>query len=232
MEGIQDRSDLGRRVARRRRELGLTIDQLADRSGITPEYLDYLEHHTANITADALARLASGLETTGAALLGGGMDRPSGAGRRAGRRPMLDRLTEAECRALIAPGGVGRVVFSTDRGPEALPVNYAFVKDMLIFRTAPDAALATVIGTDVAFEVDRLDEALGEGWSVLVSGPAVKISDPALVWAAGEAVRPWAGGHRDVFVRVEPRRITGRRISSGGPEPEPAEPPGSERPEP
>jgi len=215
MGDMQDRSDLGRRVARRRSELGLTVDQLADRSRMSPEYIDYLEHQTANITAEALVRLATGLETTGASLLGEGVDRPAGGGR-PGRRPRLDRLTESECRALIGPGGVGRVVFSTDHGPEALPVNYSFVKDILVFRTAPNTPLAAVIGTDVGFEVDRLDEAFSEGWSVLISGPASKITEPALVWQIADAVKPWAGGDRDVFIRLEPRRISGRRINSGG----------------
>jgi transcriptional regulator with XRE-family HTH domain len=213
MGDMRDRSDLGRRVAKRRSELGLTIDQLADRSGMAPGYIEYLEHHTANITAEALVRLATGLETTGATLLGEGVDRPAG-GSHPGRRQRLDRLTESECRALIAPGGVGRVVFSSDQGPEALPVNYSFVKDVLIFRTAPDTPLAGIIGTDVGFEVDRLDEAFSEGWSVLVSGPASKITEPALIWQLADAVRPWASGDRDVFIRIEPRRVTGRRISS------------------
>jgi pyridoxamine 5'-phosphate oxidase-like protein len=183
---------------------------------MSPGYVDYLEHNTANITAEALGRLAMGLDTTGAALLGEGVDRPTGDGSRPGRRARLDRLTEAECRALIAPGGVGRVVFTTNQGPEALPVNYSFVKGVLVFRTAPNTPLAGVIGTDVGFEVDRLDEAFSEGWSVLVSGPASKITEPALIWQLADAVRPWAGGDRDVFIRIEPRRVNGRRISSGG----------------
>lgn len=215
MDDVQHRSDLGRRVATRRSELGLTLNQLADHSGITPEYLDYLEHHMANITVDALLRLATGLQTTPAALLGEGVDRPAGAGR-PGSRPRLDRLTETECRELISPGGVGRVVFSTDHGPEALPVNYVVVKDFLVFRTVPDSALAGVIGTDVGFEVDRLDEAFSAGWSVLVSGPASRITEPAVIWQAADAVKPWAGGERDVYIRIDPRRITGRRITPGG----------------
>jgi transcriptional regulator with XRE-family HTH domain len=227
MGDMRDRSDLGRRVARRRNELGLTIDQLADRSGMAPGYIEYLEQHTANVTAEALVRLATGLETTGASLLGEGVERPAGGGRRdAGRRPRLARLTESECRALIAPGGVGRVVYSTERGPEALPVNYSFVKDVLVFRTAPNTPLAGVIGSDVGFEVDRLDEAFSEGWSVLVSGPASKITEPALIWQFADAVRPWAADDRDVFIRIEPHRITGRRVGSDDRWPGSAAPPG------
>jgi hypothetical protein len=180
---------------------------------MSPGYIDYIENHAANVTAEALVRLATGLETTGASLLGEGAARPAGGGPPA-RGPRLDHLSEAECRELIAPGGVGRVVFSTEHGPEALPVNYSLVNDELIFRAAPHTTLAAVIGSDVGFEVDRLDEGFSEGWSVLVAGPASKITEPVLVWQFADAVKSWAGGDRDVFIRIEPRRITGRRIAS------------------
>ena len=214
MEDIRDRGDLGRRVARRRAELGLSVAQLAERAGMAPGYIDYLERHTANITTEMLYRLAAALLTSDRSLLGEGADRPSG-GSPPGPRPVLERLSDDECRRLIAPGGVGRVVFTTDHGPEALPVTYRVDDDAIVFRTAPGTVLTSVIDTDVGFEVDRLDEALSEGWSVLAFGPARRIHEPAAVWRLGEDVKPWAGGDRDVFVRVEPRRITGRRIRSG-----------------
>jgi hypothetical protein len=205
---------LGRRVARRRAELGLSIDQLANRSGMAPEYIDYVEHHATSITAEALVRLAAGLETSSGSLLGEGVDVPSGNAR-AGSRPRLEALTEHECRTLLGPGGVGRVVFTTDHGPEALPVNYTVVGESVVFRTAPDTPLAAVVDTDVGFEVDRLDEAFSEGWSVLVSGPAKRVREPAVIWRLADVVEPWAGGDRNVFIRIDPHRVTGRRIRSG-----------------
>ncbi|MBC6461968.1 pyridoxamine 5'-phosphate oxidase family protein [Actinomadura sp. HBU206391] len=54
-----------------------------------------------------------------------------------------------------------------------------------------------------------------QGWSVLVQGSAHHVeseSERASVLAAG--VEPWAGGVRELFVRILPTRITGRRISN------------------
>jgi hypothetical protein len=105
-------------------------------------------------------------------------------------------------------------VFHEPRGPVALPVNFRVLGDDVVFCTAPSAALIQSLGYErVSFEIDHIDEALGEGWSVLISGDAHAISDTAerqLAQALG--VTPWAGGDRDVYVRIVPSEVTGRRI--------------------
>lgn len=63
--------DLGRRVAQRRMELGLTRDQLAARAGMATGYLTYLETQVAHVGSSGLARLADALQTTVDELLGG-----------------------------------------------------------------------------------------------------------------------------------------------------------------
>jgi hypothetical protein len=40
-------SDLARRVAHRRQELGLTYEEVAHRGGMDPSYLEYLEHSSS-----------------------------------------------------------------------------------------------------------------------------------------------------------------------------------------
>jgi transcriptional regulator with XRE-family HTH domain len=209
--GVTARSDLGRRVAHRRGKLGLTIGQVAARARMSPGYLDYLENHSANVSPDALRRLARALEVPAAELLGGHADVPPGSGVPS-RLPALDELGEGECRRLIAPGGVGRVVFPTEAGPAAIPVNYAVVDGAIVFRTTSGGELDDLIGENVGFEVDRVDEAFSRGWSVLVSGEATGVGDPGEVGRLHEIVKPWAGGNRGSCVRIEPRRITGRRI--------------------
>jgi nitroimidazol reductase NimA-like FMN-containing flavoprotein (pyridoxamine 5'-phosphate oxidase superfamily) len=42
----------------------------------------------------------------------------------------------AECRRLIAPGGVGRIAFSTSSGPVVVPVNFAVLAGTIVVRTA------------------------------------------------------------------------------------------------
>jgi nitroimidazol reductase NimA-like FMN-containing flavoprotein (pyridoxamine 5'-phosphate oxidase superfamily) len=146
-------------------------------------------------------------------LPGTGMGRPPGQAGPCGH-PVLQTLTAVECYDLLSPGGVGRVAFTTADGPVVLPVNYAMVGQTVIFRTAPDTLLAGYLDGPAGFEVDRLDEALSQGWSVLVTGRAVRVTSEAEVRHLEQhvAVRPWAGGARDVYVRVIPRKITGRRI--------------------
>jgi nitroimidazol reductase NimA-like FMN-containing flavoprotein (pyridoxamine 5'-phosphate oxidase superfamily) len=68
----------------------------------------------------------------------------------------------------------------------------------------------------VAFEVDHIDEALSQGWSVLVRGQAHRVAHPAEVQVVRRdaVLWPWPGGERDVYVRIIPDTITGRRIES------------------
>jgi nitroimidazol reductase NimA-like FMN-containing flavoprotein (pyridoxamine 5'-phosphate oxidase superfamily) len=84
--------------------------------------------------------------------------------------PVLRTLTAAECFDLLSPGGVDRVAFTTADEPVVLPVNYAMAGQTVVFRTAPDSLLARYMDGLAGFEVDHLDEALSQGWSVLVTG--------------------------------------------------------------
>jgi nitroimidazol reductase NimA-like FMN-containing flavoprotein (pyridoxamine 5'-phosphate oxidase superfamily) len=187
---------------------------VAARTGTAPAYLQYLEEHpTAAPGTSFLIRLATALETTVNQLRGGGADLPPGVGQ-AAYHPELLELDPEECRARLATHGVGRVAVSTPRGPAIVPVNYAVVDGAVVFRTAPDAAPALAGGTEAAFEVDHIDEALSQGWSVLVVGRAEYVTDAAAIQhLADEArTRPWAGGDRELWVRIAPEQVTGRRI--------------------
>jgi nitroimidazol reductase NimA-like FMN-containing flavoprotein (pyridoxamine 5'-phosphate oxidase superfamily) len=130
-------------------------------------------------------------------------------------------LGEAECLRLISPGGVGRIAFTGRYGPTVLPVNYKLYQGDIIFRTEHDSATDEDLRTGiedaaykVAFEIDDFSSATKEGWSVLIQGAARHMdSDEERASARQAGVEPWAGGERDLFVRVVPSRITGRRIS-------------------
>ena len=209
--------DLGRRVCERRKVLGLTIDEVAARANMDPTFLRKLEESPSlDLSAAALWRLAGALETTADAIKGGGTQEPPGRTNPA-LFPNLDVLDRDSCLSLIAPGGVGRIVFTEARGPVALPVNYRMLGDSIVFRTAATSALQRALRHEqVSFEVDYVDDALAEGWSVLVSGRGDLIVDPAELQRAIESgVAPWANGKRDDFGRVKIGEITGRRIRRG-----------------
>jgi nitroimidazol reductase NimA-like FMN-containing flavoprotein (pyridoxamine 5'-phosphate oxidase superfamily) len=208
--------DLGRRLALRRTQLGLTLKETATRAGVAPSYLRYLEEHPgAAPGTGVLLRLAGVLGTTVTELTGGNADLPPGLGR-AARRPVFRELDPQECQTLLATHGVGRLAVSTDDGPLVLPINYSVVDGAIVFRTEPDSTPARASGHRVAFEVDRIDDAFSRGWSVLVRGDAQTVSDPEAARRLTERAysEPWAGGHRDLWMRIDPHGITGRRITN------------------
>ncbi len=209
--------DLARRVSHRRTELGLSTEELAKQAGIDAWFLAYFEQSSdTTLTGRALRRLAIALNTSPSALEGGGVDRPPGTGR-AGPNPALESLTPAQCEHHLSAGGVGRIVLSTGSGPVAYPVNFVFARGCVIFRTS-DAMVDNISGV-VAFEVDHVDEAMSEGWSVLVRGHARLIEGAELrLVAATLDLEPWAGGPRLNVVSIAPFEVTGRVIVQQAPQ--------------
>jgi nitroimidazol reductase NimA-like FMN-containing flavoprotein (pyridoxamine 5'-phosphate oxidase superfamily) len=138
--------------------------------------------------------------------------------------PVVEQLGEEECLRLISPGGVGRIAFTGRYGLTVFPVNYAVHEGSVIFRTAAyspsDEDMRTGIENaeyKVAFEVDAIDSAAREGWSVLIQGPAHHMDSLTEHKAAlATGVQPWAGGEREHGIRITPTRITGRRIHHAG----------------
>jgi nitroimidazol reductase NimA-like FMN-containing flavoprotein (pyridoxamine 5'-phosphate oxidase superfamily) len=124
-------------------------------------------------------------------------------------------LTSAECRTLLGTAGVGRVAFVGPSGPVIHPVNYLVDHDTIVVRTSPYTMLGEHATGQVAFEVDDLDAWLTRGWSVLVTGRSAPVDDPeeAIALRRAGLLQPWAEGHRNLFVRITPDEITGRRIS-------------------
>ncbi|MEU8515727.1 pyridoxamine 5'-phosphate oxidase family protein [Kitasatospora sp. NPDC048722] len=206
--------DIGRRLARRRQLLGLSRRDVADRAGMAPEYVEHVELSADAVDTVTLARLAAALGTSARELLGGGQDAPP---RRAPSAPhaVLEELAEEDCWARLAPGGIGRVALSTDSGPVVFPVNYRIHDGTVVYRTGTGSTPASAAGHRVAFEVDHIDEARRGGWSVLVSGMAVRVDDqvPVEQLTRQGDPDPWAGGERDVWIGIAPATVTGRTIT-------------------
>ncbi|MEU2737917.1 pyridoxamine 5'-phosphate oxidase family protein [Streptomyces sp. NPDC007095] len=212
--GVANPGDIGRRVYTERKRQGLSREETAGRARMAPEYLAYLEERPADPSLATLIRLAAALGTSVAALRGAGIDLPPGQGQ-ALLHPQLRDLGPDECRDRLSTHGVGRIAVSTPDGPAVVPVNYEVIDDAIAFRTAPESVPAAAVGTDIAFEVDHVDEAMSQGWSVLVVGPASVITEPDAVRRLAEHAHtePWAGGEREMWVSIRPTRLTGRRIS-------------------
>lgn len=130
------RSDLGRRIAQRRQVLGLSREEVGERSGAAPSYIAYLEERAAQPGRGVMLRLADALSTSVGELAGTTVDLPPG-GATAARDAELVPLDEAECRRLLSTHGVGRVATYNAEGPAVLPVNYVVAGTALAFRTSP-----------------------------------------------------------------------------------------------
>ncbi|MBO3752703.1 pyridoxamine 5'-phosphate oxidase family protein [Streptosporangiaceae bacterium NEAU-GS5] len=220
MSAARAPDNLGRRVAYHRRRLGLTRAELAGQAKVAEGYVDDLEDQVWPVPMETLERLAAVLQITVYDLLGAGTDQPPGQGP-AAARAAIEELTTDACWQLISPGGVGRAGFAGRRGPTVLPVNYRVHEATIVFRTRHGGQLEDDLGTRIegldlviAFEVDRIDEAVRGGWSVLVRGPAHLVAEGELVLSAGADVQPWAGGTRDLYIRITPHEITGRRVGT------------------
>ena len=191
----------------------MSVEDLASKAGVDPGYLAYFESSPdANLSSGTLLLIALALDTSPFELSGGTADRPLGhapALPHAALRP----LTEEQCRTHLAVGGVGRLVLSTGRGVVAIPVNYEFTEGQIVFSTDDAKATALSSGDTVGFEIDRVDEALSEGWSVLVTGRCRLVSDPDEVQRLSSIdLEAWAGGDRHALVAIEPAETTGRVI--------------------
>jgi hypothetical protein len=145
-------------------------------------------------------------------LTGTDITRSVGPGR-AGPRPVIRSLPRKECEARLEGGGIGRVVFVSEGVPIALPVNFRFHNREVVFRTAAGAAVLQSLGSVVSREVDRLDENTSEGWSVLVTERAERVEANQSAPYIRLGIEPWAGGYRDIFVRIIATTISGRTIS-------------------
>jgi uncharacterized protein len=127
----------------------------------------------------------------------------------------LEPIAKSDCWGLLATAQVGRVGLLVDGRPEVLPVNYALDGQTVLYRTGENTVLTKASLAVVAFEVDHVDEAAHTGWSVLVQGVAHDIGDA--IDPTSERLRrlsliTWAPGTRQRWFRIDPDKVTGRRI--------------------
>lgn len=140
-------------------------------------------------------------------------------------------LSRSECFGLLARGQVGRVAFVDDLGPVVLPVNFVLDRSSVVLRTDDGSKLDTAVrGHRVAFEIDGTDEAARTGWSVVVRGEAMEVTDPAELARLRELpLHPWAPGAKTHYVRILPAMLSGRLISAPGASSSSAPQPGAAR---
>jgi nitroimidazol reductase NimA-like FMN-containing flavoprotein (pyridoxamine 5'-phosphate oxidase superfamily) len=127
-------------------------------------------------------------------------------------------LGREECLRLLATAPVGRVVHTRSALPAVLPVNFSLDDDgAVVLRTSAGSELARAVdGAVVAFEADEVDPVAHSGWSVVVTGRATVVADPAEHdRLTRDGPLSWAPSRQELFVRIEPELVTGRELVGG-----------------
>jgi nitroimidazol reductase NimA-like FMN-containing flavoprotein (pyridoxamine 5'-phosphate oxidase superfamily) len=112
-----------------------------------------------------------------------------------------------------------------DDVPVLLPVNYRVVETKGREGTRIWLAIRTRIGNvldqaamPVAFEIDTIDPARREGWSVLVRGTLHHVDADAADFRTRFDPEPWMTADREAWLVIEPFAITGRQLHAGSDE--------------
>lgn len=117
-----------------------------------------------------------------------------------------------DCWSLLATQRIGRLVVIDHGCPIALPVNIRVTGDdtghRVVVRTAPGSLLGRYEGP-ASIEVDEIDEAARQAWSVLVRGTVHHITDHHDLPDPG----PWITDDRTHWLVLEVASITGRRFT-------------------
>ena len=129
---------------------------------------------------------------------------------------VVTELTSDECWELLREEEFGRLAYRLVDEVHITPINYSFEGGSLLFRTAEgNKLLAVVMGSDVAFEIDRY----GEDWarSVVVRGPARLLPEDEARRAENVPLRPWVPTLKYNVVEIEPKVVSGRAFELSRP---------------
>jgi nitroimidazol reductase NimA-like FMN-containing flavoprotein (pyridoxamine 5'-phosphate oxidase superfamily) len=124
-------------------------------------------------------------------------------------------LTEEESWQLLGSLSLGRVVFTMNAMPAIRPVNHLVDNKTIIIRSHLGAAIVSHAASDgavVCYEADQLDPVRHTGWSVIVTGMARLVGEPAAVARYQQLLEPWAAGQMDHVIAITPQIITGIRL--------------------
>ena len=126
----------------------------------------------------------------------------------------LHTLTRDECIGLLRGRFLGRIGYSVDGLPIIVPVNFVVDGGSIVFSTNRGSKLSWLSNhTRVAFQADHGRPLDQSGWSVLVHGMAMEVTDPGEI--AGLQLGPlrsWAVGPDDHWVRISIDEVSGRRL--------------------
>ncbi|RZL79986.1 MAG: pyridoxamine 5'-phosphate oxidase family protein [Rhodococcus sp. (in: high G+C Gram-positive bacteria)] len=128
--------------------------------------------------------------------------------------PSVKELAVNECWALLRTESVGRLAVWVDDHPDIFPLNYAVDHGTIVFRSGRGTKVtAALTDAPVALEVDGYEALSREAWSVVIKGRAEGIREiDELMDTVDLPLFPWQAGTKNLFIRLVPTLVTGRRF--------------------
>lgn len=116
--------------------------------------------------------------------------------------------------SLLAGVPLGRVVFTQNAMPAVRPASHLVESDMIIARSHDGSEIVPVGGreTVVAYEADDIDLDSRLGWSVVVTGPATPVTDPAEIAGYAAVLDAWTDDGEGQLIRIRAGIVTGYRL--------------------
>ena len=129
---------------------------------------------------------------------------------------LITELTSEECWEMLRAEEFGRLAFRLVDEVHITPINYAVEGETLLFRTAEgNKLLGVVMGSDVAFEIDRYGEDTAR--SVVIRGKARLLPEDEAHRAENTRLRSWVPTLKYNVVEIAPAVVTGREFSLSRP---------------
>lgn len=151
----------------------------------------------------------------------------------------IDDVTRGEALSLLAGVSLGRIVFTENAMPAVRPASHLVADGDIIARShdgsaivpvgdgapgPPEVAglsgassLSGVTGpereTVVAYQADDIDTSTRLGWSVVVTGPARPVLDPAEIERYEAYLPPWTDTDSGQLIRVHPGIVSAYRLA-------------------
>ncbi|WP_256842243.1 pyridoxamine 5'-phosphate oxidase family protein [Ornithinimicrobium cryptoxanthini] len=112
----------------------------------------------------------------------------------------------------LAGERLGRLAFHLVDEVHIVPINYCAQEPRLVFRTAEGSKLLGVaMNSDVAFEIDGIEDDGGRAWSVVARGRARILRGDEVREADALGLRSWLGAaDKHQFVAIDVDSVTGR----------------------
>jgi nitroimidazol reductase NimA-like FMN-containing flavoprotein (pyridoxamine 5'-phosphate oxidase superfamily) len=127
----------------------------------------------------------------------------------------LSTISPDRCLALLGSVPFGRVVFTHRALPAIRPVNHIVDNGNIIIRSSLGSGITGAAGHGmvVAYEADAIDPDTRTGWSVVVTGLARLVDDPADLARYEMLLEPWVDGRMDCVISIPTDLVSGYQMT-------------------